>query len=310
MEQRRIGSLTVSVVGLGCNQFGRSIGGPETDAVVGAALEVGVNFFDTADSYGGTHSEELLGGALGRRRDEVVIATKFGSPYEGHEGGGAPAYVARALDDSLRRLRTDRIDIYQLHQPDPRTPIADTLGALSDAVAQGKVREIGCSNFDAAQLQEAARATRAVAGGASFVSVQNEYNVLQRAAEREVIPECERAGLAFLPYFPLAYGLLTGKYRAGEPVPAGTRLSRMPAASSAELLSVDNLARVACLQELAESTGHSVLDLAVAWLLSSPVVASVIAGATRPEQVRQNAAAGRWTLPPELVTGVDDLAPA
>ena len=219
METRTIGSLEVSVVGLGCNNFGMRIGRKETAAVVAAALDAGINFFDTADIYGGTKSETYLGAALGSRRDEIVLATKFGVPYEGHDGGASAAYVRTAVEDSLTRLGTDRIDLYQLHAPDQKTPIAETIGALAELVAQGKIREFGCSNFSAAMLAEAAAATPP--GGPGFVSVQNQYNILHREPEDEVLAECDRLGLAFLPYFPLASGLLSGKYRAGEPPPGG-----------------------------------------------------------------------------------------
>jgi aryl-alcohol dehydrogenase-like predicted oxidoreductase len=217
MQTRHIGSLEVSAVGLGCNNFGGRLDASRTKDVVHAALDAGVTLFDTADIYGGTLSEEYLGRALGARRDEIVLATKFGVPYEGHPGGAAPTAVRGAVEQSLKRLGTDVIDLYQLHFPDRAVPIADTLGALGELVAEGMVREIGCSNFDAAQLREA---TDAVAPGAPpFVSVQNQYNLLQREAEESVLGECARAGIAFIPYFPLASGLLTGKYRPGQPVP-------------------------------------------------------------------------------------------
>ncbi len=223
METRTIGSLRVSVVGLGCNNFGMRLDQEESGAVVRAALDAGITLFDTADVYGGAKSEAYLGAALGSRRDEVVVATKFGGPYQGHEGGAGPAYVRRALEDSLRRLGTDHVDLYQLHTPDPKTPIADTLGALGELVAEGKVRELGCSNFTGRMLEEAAAA---VADGAPrFVSVQNQYNLLHREPEDEVLAFCERTQTAFLPYFPLASGLLSGKYRAGEEAPQGTRLA-------------------------------------------------------------------------------------
>ena len=233
METRTIGSLAVSVVGLGCNNFGMRVGRKETAAVVGAALDAGITFFDTADIYGGTKSETYLGAALGSRRDDIVLATKFGVPYEGHEGGASAAYVRAAVEDSLARLGTDRIDLYQLHAPDPKTPIAETLGALADLVAEGKIREFGCSNFSAAMLAEAGAATPL--GGPGFVSVQNQYNVLYREPEDGVLEECERSGLAFLPYFPLASGLLSGKYRAGEPPPEGTRLAAMGERAASQL---------------------------------------------------------------------------
>jgi aryl-alcohol dehydrogenase-like predicted oxidoreductase len=204
MDTRRIGSLEVSVVGLGCNNFGRRLDYDATSAVVDAALDAGVTFFDTADVYGGTKSEEYLGRALGRRRDDVVVATKFGSRLDEQRRGARPEYVHRAVEDSLSRLGTDRIDLYQLHTPDPDVPIGETLGALEELVRAGKVREVGCSNFSVDQLREAEEATRGSA--AQFASVQNEYSLLHRAPEQDVLSECERAGLAFIPYFPLAHG--------------------------------------------------------------------------------------------------------
>jgi aryl-alcohol dehydrogenase-like predicted oxidoreductase len=306
MDTRSIGSLTVSVMGLGCNNFGMRIGRKETDAVVGAALDAGITLFDTADVYGGTKSEGHLGAALGSRRDEIVLATKFGVPYEGHEGGATPSYIRRAVEDSLSRLGTDRIDLYQLHAPDAKTPIADTLGALGELVAEGKLREIGCSNFNTAMLEEAAAA---VTGGApGFVSVQNQFSLLHREAEDDVLPLCDRTGVAFLPYFPLASGLLSGKYKAGEAPPEGTRLAAMGDAAASQL-SDERLATVAALEKVAESEGHSVLELAIAWLLTHPSVASVIAGATKPEQVAANVAAGVWKPGPDVLAQVDAVAP-
>jgi aryl-alcohol dehydrogenase-like predicted oxidoreductase len=217
MDTRRIGSLAVSVVGLGCNNFGMRIDEADSARVVHAALDAGITFFDTADIYGSTQSEVFLGRALAGRRDAAVIATKFGMKVDAGREGARPDYVRRAADDSLRRLGTDHIDLYQLHRPDPAVPIADTLGALEDLVRAGKVREIGCSNFSAEQLRDARAACEP--GAAQFVSVQNELSLLHREAEREVLPECGRLGLKFLPYFPLASGLLTGKYRRGEPAP-------------------------------------------------------------------------------------------
>jgi aryl-alcohol dehydrogenase-like predicted oxidoreductase len=305
MDTRTIGSLTVSVVGLGCNNFGMRIGRAETDLVVGAALDAGINFFDTADIYGGTKSETYLGAALGTRRDEIVLATKFGVPYEGHEGGASASYIRQAVEDSLSRLGTDRIDLYQLHAPDTKIPIAETLGALGELVTAGKIRHFGCSNFSAAMLQEA----RAAAGDApGFVSVQNEYSLLHRDPEDEVLPECDRSGTAFLPYFPLASGLLTGKYRAGETPAEGTRLAAWGDRAK-DQLSDDRMAKVAALSTLAESEGHTVLDLAFGWLLTRPSVASVIAGATKPEQVVANVAAGQWRPGAEVLAQVDVIAP-
>jgi len=306
METRTIGSLKVSGVGLGCNNFGMRIGRKETADVVGAALDAGITLFDTADIYGGTKSETYLGAALGTRRDEIVLATKFGVPYEGHEGGASAAYIRTAVEDSLTRLGTDRIDLYQLHAPDSKTPIAETVGALGELVAEGKIREFGCSNFDVAMLADAAAATPP--GGPGFVSVQNQYNILFREPEDAVLDECARTGMAFLPYFPLASGLLSGKYRAGEPAPEGTRLAAM-GERAADQLSDERLATVAALESVARRGGHSVLDLAFGWLLSRPVVASVIAGATRPEQIAANVAAGQWRPGDDVLAEVDAIAP-
>ena len=279
METRRIGSLSVSVVGLGCNNFGERLDAERTAAVVQAALDAGITFFDTADIYGGTRSEEFLGRALGRRREGVVVATKFGMEVDERRRGAKPEYVRQAVEDSLRRLGTDRIDLYQLHQPDPTTPIADTLGALDEIVRAGKVREIGCSNFSATELRAAQGVVQP--GVARFVSVQNEYSLLHRVPEREVLDECRRAGLAFIPYFPLASGLLTGKYRHGQPPPQGSRLqSRF----GTEPFTDANLLLVESLHTFATSRGHTLVELAVSWLASRPTVASVIAGRPHPNK--------------------------
>jgi aryl-alcohol dehydrogenase-like predicted oxidoreductase len=310
MEKRRIGSLAVSVVGLGCNNFGWRVDAGATAKVVEAALDAGINFFDTADIYGGTQSEEFLGRALGRRRlgsgrDEVVIATKFGMAVDTKRRGAKPDYIRGAVEDSLRRLGTDRIDLYQIHQPDPTVPVADTLEALDGLVRAGKVREIGCSNFSAAQIREAEAAVRA--GAARFVSVQNEYSLLHRGPERDVLAECERRRIAFLPYFPLASGLLTGKYRRGQPAPSGTRLTSGGRWEKA--LAGSNLEAVESLVEFANTRRHTLLDLAISWLAARPAVASVIPGATSSAQVRANAAAASWRLTPEELAAVDAIVP-
>jgi aryl-alcohol dehydrogenase-like predicted oxidoreductase len=308
MTTRSIGELEVSVAGLGCNNFGGRIDAAATQAVVDAALDAGVTHFDTADLYGGGKSEEFLGRALGTRRAEVVIATKFGMlpPPEGLSGGH-PEWVARAVEDSLRRLGTDSIDLYWLHQPDPATPVGDTLAALDRLVDAGKVRELGCSNFSAAQLDEAAAAATE-RGLRPFVTVQNEYSLLHREPEAEVLPACERHHLSFVPYFPLASGLLTGKYTPGEPPPAGTRLARWPADRVKRLLSDDQFALVEGLRSFAVAHGHTLPELALSWLATNPLVASVIAGATTPEQVRANAAAtDAWRLSGEELAEVDTL---
>jgi aryl-alcohol dehydrogenase-like predicted oxidoreductase len=302
MERRDIGSLQVSVVGLGCNNFGPRLDATHTADVVHAALDAGINFFDTADLYGGGKSEEYLGRALRGRRSAAVIATKFGHQRSAFGAGARPELVRSAAEGSLRRLGTDVIDLYQVHQPDPKTPIADTLGAMNELVKEGKVREIGCSNFSVEQLREAAAAARP--GQARFVSVQNEYSMLHREPERGVLAECERQQLAFLPYFPLASGLLTGKYRRGQPLPQG-RLTE--GGGYGGLLSEKNLDTVERLIAFAERKRRTILELAISWLLARPVVASVIAGATRPEQVRANAAAAGWRLTPEELTEIDRL---
>jgi aryl-alcohol dehydrogenase-like predicted oxidoreductase len=291
---------------LGCNNFGGRIGRKETKAVVDAALDAGITLFDTADVYGGTKSETYLGEALGARRDEIVLATKFGAPYDEHEGGGSAGYVRTAVEDSLTRLGTDRIDLYQLHVPDQRIPIAETLGALSELTSEGKIREFGCSNFSAAMLEEA-RAS-APDGGPNFASVQNHYNMLHREPEDGVLDECDRTGTAFLPYFPLASGLLSGKYRVGQPPPEGARLTNMGERGASQLTE-ERLAKVAALDELAQREGHTVLDLSFGWLLSRSAVASVIAGATKPEQIAANVAAGTWRPSEAVLAEVDTIAP-
>ena len=303
MKTNKVGSLEVTVVGLGTNNFGFGMEADAVPPVVDRAIEAGINFFDTADSYG--TSEERLGEALKGRRDQVLIATKFGSPMGEGKGGASPAYVRQAAERSLRKLGTDRIDLYQLHRPDPNTPIADTLGALGELVAEGKVREIGCSNFTAAMLEEA---EQAVKGGApKFVSVQNNYNLLHREDEHEAIPACEELGLSYLPYFPLASGLLTGKYRRGEAPPEGTRMHRW-GERAAGALSDANFDVVDALSVWAEDHGHSVLDLAFAWLAAKRYIGSVIAGATKPEQVSANARAGDWELSDDEMAEVDALS--
>ena len=305
METRPIGSLAVSVVGVGCNNFGGRIDENRTKEVIDAAINVGLNFFDTADMYANGKSEELLGRFLGPRRREVIVATKFGNDMEGQGRGARPEYVRKALDASLKRLRTDYIDLYQQHVPDPGVPIAETLGALDALVKAGKVHEIGCSNFSAAQIREARKASDARPGSARFVSVQNEYSLLHREPEEEVLPECEREGLAFLPFFPLMSGLLTGKYRKGKPIPQDTRVAKYERYN--KLLTEENLDKVEALIEFAESRGRTLLELSFSWLLAHRVVASVIAGATSAEQVRNNAAAADWNLTAADLEEIDSL---
>jgi aryl-alcohol dehydrogenase-like predicted oxidoreductase len=307
MQTRTIGSLSVSVVGLGCNNFGGRIDEAATRKVVDAAIDAGINFFDTADIYGGTKSEEQLGRALGARRDDVIVATKFGVPInDERKGGASAAYIRVAVEDSLRRLGTDRIDLYQLHFPDTNTPIAETLGALDELVRAGKVREIGCSNFTVEMLDDADAASRA-AHEARFVSVQNEYSLLRRLPEQGVLQACARLGIAFIPYFPLASGLLTGKYKRDEAPPEGTRLASMPAERQADTFSDKNMTRVERLDGFARDHGHTLLELAFSWLLARPAVASVIAGATKPEQALSNAQAAAWTLTEADLAEIDTL---
>jgi aryl-alcohol dehydrogenase-like predicted oxidoreductase len=300
METRRIGSLAVSVVGLGCNNFGRRIDADRSAAVVNAAIDAGINFFDTADVYGDGQSEEFLSRALGQRRNQVIIATKFANRMEGQGSGASPDYIRVAVEASLRRLNTDTIDLYQQHVPDPNVPIADTLGALDDLVKAGKIREIGSSNFSADQIREAESAAKQMA---RFVSVQNHYSLLHREPEADVLPECERLGMAFLPYFPLASGVLTGKYRQGQPFPEGTRLS----VGDKRFATDENIAIAEKLIAFAEARGHSILELAISWLLARPAVASVIAGATKPEQVKANVAAHDWRLSAAELAEIDAI---
>ncbi len=307
MDTRSIGSLKVSVIGLGCNNFGARIDADATEAVVAAALDAGITFFDTADIYGGTLSEEYLGRALRNRRDEAVIATKFGVPIDDdRKAGGGADYVRSAAEDSLRRLGTDRIDLYQIHVPDQTTPIDETLGALDELVRAGKVREVGCSNFAPEMLDNATEVSRD-RGVARFVSVQNEYSLLRRAPEHGVLDACDRNGIAFIPYFPLASGLLTGKYRRNEAAPDGTRLANLPAERQADAFSAKNWNRVEALEVWAAERRHELLELAFAWLLANRSVASVIAGATKPEQARANAATASWSLTDDDLGEIDDL---
>ncbi len=295
----------MAAVGIGCNNFGARIDEKQTEEVIDAALETGINLFDTADTYANGKSEELLGRFLGGRRSQVIIATKFGREVEGQGQGARPEYVRKALDASLRRLKTDYIDLYQQHVPDSDVPIAETLGALDELVKAGKVREIGCSNFSAPQLREARAVSDSRRGSARFVSVQNEYSLLHREPEEEVLAECERQSLAFLPFFPLKSGLLTGKYRKGQTIPRNTRVAKFE--RYRELLTEENLDKVEALIDFAESKGHTLLELAFSWLLAHRVVASVIAGATSRRQVRANAAAATWELSAADLDQLDSL---
>jgi aryl-alcohol dehydrogenase-like predicted oxidoreductase len=300
VEQIALGDsgLTVSRVGLGCNNFGGRIDLEATRLVLEAALDAGVTFLDTAEVYGnGGDSERFIGEVLEDRRDEVVLATKVGWGQE--HGDGSATNVRRAIDGSLERLRTDHVDLYYLHKPDPSTPIAETLAALDELVRAGKVRAIGCSNFSAEQLADADRVAREL-GTARFTVLQNHYNLLRRDDDADVLPLCRELGIAYVPYFPLASGLLTGKYRRGEPAPAGTRLEERE-------IEEERYDRVEALTAFAEKRGRSLHELAIAALASTPGVGSIIAGATKPEQVRANAAAASWRLTSGELAALSEL---
>jgi aryl-alcohol dehydrogenase-like predicted oxidoreductase len=302
METRKIGSLSVSLVGIGCNNFGGRIDVDQTAAVVGAALDEGITLFDTADMYGNGLSEEFLGKALGKRRDEVIVATKFGAAT-----GAKPENVAKSCEASLRRLGTDRIDLYQLHRPDDNVPIEETLGAMNTLVDAGKVVEIGCSNFDGTRIDGAERAA-SEKGTARFVSVQNQLNLLDRRQEEDLLASTTRHNLGILPYFPLASGMLTGKYRRGEAPPQGTRLAGMPEERRQRAFDDRNFDIVERLESFARERNHTLLELAMSWLACLPNMASVIAGATKPEQVKTNAAAVGWKLTDAEMAEIDSLA--
>jgi aryl-alcohol dehydrogenase-like predicted oxidoreductase len=313
MELRNLGAsgLRVSAVGLGCNNLGGRLDGSASRNVVQAALNNGITLFDTADRYPQTSpgkSEELLGDALGRRRADVVIATKVGLPMDaaGTKQGSSRRYIISAVDASLRRLKTDWIDLYQLHMPDPLTPIEETVCALDDLVTQGKIRYAGCSNFAAWQVTDAVWTAKSL-NRLPFIACQDEYSLLARDIERELLPALQRHGLGFLPYFPLASGLLSGKYRGGA-MPAGTRLQTTPGLKDL-FLTVENLAAAELLAEFAEARGRTLLELAFSWLLARPPVASVIAGASNAEQVEQNVKAASWTLTPEDLAEIDKVVP-
>ena len=311
MEYRTVGKsgLKVSVTGLGCNNFGMRIDKEATMAVVNRAIELGVTLFDTADIYGGTRSEEFLGEALGSRRQSVIVATKFSGPVAGDDPmkrGGSRRWAMQACEDSLRRLGTDYIDLYQYHFPDGETPIEETLGALDDLVRQGKVRYVGSSNMTGWQATEAEWTARSNHLN-RFVSAQNEYNLLDRRIERELAPACRQYGIGILPYFPLASGFLSGKYRRGEAPPEGTRIAAWGARGQ-ELLSDRNFDILDRLEAFAGERGKTVLDLAFAWLAGHDYVPSVIAGATKPEQVEANVKATEWKLTAEEMAEVDVLS--
>jgi aryl-alcohol dehydrogenase-like predicted oxidoreductase len=315
MKLRNLGSsdLRISAIGVGCMNFGSMCDQAATDAIVSTAFDLGVNFFDVADIYGGTmnRSEAMLGKALGARRSAVVIATKFGAKLGGGggaaPGGGSADYIMRAVEASLTALGTDYLDLYQHHFPDAGTPVEETLEALNALVRQGKVRHIGCSNYSGAQLAAALEASSRLALS-PCISAQNRYSLLTRDIERDLVPVCVANGVGILPYFPLESGLLSGKYRKGQPLPEGSRFARWRGggsfASDARYGIVDKLAAYG------ESRGRTVLDLAIGWLAAQPAVTSVIAGVTRPEQLAQNVAAGSWDPSPEQLAAIRAIATA
>ena len=315
MEYRQLGrsGLKVSAVGIGCNNFGMLIDAEKTKGVVDKAIELGITLFDTADVYGEQgKSEEFWGKALGARRKDILIATKFGNAMgQGMLNGGASRrYIMSAVEASLRRLGTDYIDLYQIHTPDPTTPLDETMRALDDLVHQGKVRYIGHSNFAGWQTADASWTAKAL-NLSSFISAQNRYSLLSREIEAELVPSCAAHGVSILPFFPLESGLLTGKYKRGEKPAEGTRYAawsnRGPIAS--RFFSDDKFAKVEQLQALCDHFGHSMLDMAVGWLLSKPYVGSVIAGATKPEQLEQNVKAALWRPSVEEMQKIDEITP-
>jgi aryl-alcohol dehydrogenase-like predicted oxidoreductase len=296
MQHRSLGrsGLQVSLVGLGCNNFGGRIDLAQTRSVTDKAIALGITFFDTADVYGGGgKSEEFIGATLGDRRKQIVLATKFGMMSDAVPGTrGTRAYILKASEASLKRLKTDWIDVYYMHQPDPQTPVEETLRALDELTKAGKIRHAAASNFSAAQLDEAVATAKRI-GVAGFVATQEQYSLLVRGLEREVLPAIERNGLGLVPYFPLASGMLSGKYRKGSPPPAGARLS---SGGNDHVLTPENWDKMEKLRAFAEGRGHTLLELAMSWLARHPAVASVIAGATRPEQLEANAKAADWAL--------------
>jgi aryl-alcohol dehydrogenase-like predicted oxidoreductase len=310
MDYRSLGrtGLKVSVVGLGCNNFGMRCDEEQTKAVVHKALDEGITFFDTADVYGGRGmSEELLGKTLGTNRKDIVLATKFGIPMG--DGplmqGASRRYIFNAIEDSLRRLGTDYVDLYQVHYPDPETPIAETLDSLTDLVSQGKVRYIGCSNFAGWQLAEAVWISRSH-HLTTFATAQNQYSLLDRRIERELVPAANHYGVGILPYFPLASGLLTGKYRRGEEAPDDTRL-RLWGERGQQALAEADFDKIERLENYVRERDRSLLELAIGWLASQPHVSCVMAGATKPEQIEQNIKAVEWKLTSEEIAEVNAL---
>ena len=310
MEIRNLGhaGLRVSTIGLGCNNFGGRIGLEATRAVIHKALDLGITLFDTADTYGERGgSETEMGQILGDNRKQIVLATKFANPMDdiGVKTGASRRYIMSALEDSLRRLRTDWIDLYQVHSPDPRTPIEETLRALDDLIRQGKVRYIGCSNFPAWQVTEARWTARGL-GLNAFVSCQDEYSLIHRAPEAELLPAMRKYGLGLIPYAPLASGLLTGKYRRNMPLPPGSRLATTERLAN-RFLTERNWRLSEQLGDFAAGHGRSMLELAFSWLLAQPPVASVIAGATQPDQLEQNVKAGNWRLTTDELAEIERI---
>ena len=311
MEYRNLGSsgLRVSLVGLGCNNFGMRLDLEQTRAVVDRAFDLGITLFDTADMYGGRGgSETQLGKILGHRRKDIVLASKFGMAMsdDGTKIGASRRYIMSAVEDSLRRLKTDWIDLYQLHQPDPLTPLDETMQALDDLVTQGKIRYIGCSNLPSWQVVESQWISKSL-GLNRFVSCQDEYNILNRNVEAELIPAMQKYGCGLLPYFPLASGLLTGKYKRTE-MPEGARLTDMPTFANRIYLTDENFDIVDNLNKFAHKTGHSILELAFGWMASRPTTASIIAGATKPEQIDANVAAVNWVLSQSEIDEVNKIS--
>jgi aryl-alcohol dehydrogenase-like predicted oxidoreductase len=308
MEHRSINGLSVSVVGMGCNQLGVACDEKGARQLVDEAIDAGITYFDVADEYGRRYwdptdpswgvAEEYLGRALRGKRDKVVVASKFGvrPPTQPELGGASAQWIGRAIEDSLRRLETDYIDLYQLHVPDPSVPIAETLGALDELVRAGKVRAIGCSNLSAEELHEADRVASAN-GFEKFASIQSALNIFSRGSLNDIMPACESLGIKFIPYYPLASGVLTGKYGRGRPLPTNTRLvDQLDEATRDKVLSDRTFARLEALEDYARERGHTVLELAFAWLLAFPAVATVIAGIARPGQAATNANAAGWRL--------------